>query len=118
MTASSTTPAAASLDGYNPYWRLALQHTKLGVNLSRFSIHGTADAGLYDSGKAITGSGNGRPDSAGYILELNYLPRRDIRLVLQFTGYDKFNGARNKTTGSAAMPRTTTPLYLLGWFMF
>jgi hypothetical protein len=91
---------------------------KYGVNLASFRIHGTADNGLYNTGDAITGSGNGSPDSAGYILELNYLPRRDIRLTLQFTHYSKFNGGSRNYDGFGRNPSANDTVYLLGWFMF
>jgi len=91
---------------------------RYGINLSRFSVHGTADAGLYSSGEAVTGSGNGSPDSAGYIMEFNYLPRRDIRLMLQFTHYNKFNGARRNYDGFGRKASDNDTLYLVGWFMF
>jgi hypothetical protein len=91
---------------------------KYGINVARFSIHGTADSGLYSTGDAVTSSGNGSPDSAGYILEFNYLPRRDIRLMLQFTHYTKFNGARRNYDGFGRNASDNNTLYLLGWFMF
>lgn len=91
---------------------------KYGINLGRFNIHGTADNGLYNTGEAITGSGNGSPNSSGTILEFNYLPRRDIRLMLQFTHYDKFNGARTNYDGFGRKASDNDTVYLLGWFMF
>ena len=52
---------------------------------------GSADAGLYGTDP----DGNARkPDSNGYIVELDYLPIQNVRLMLQYTGYTKFNGAR------------------------
>lgn len=91
---------------------------KYGINLGRFNIHGTADNGLYNTGEAITGSGNGSPNSSGTILEFNYLPRRDVRLMLQFTHYDKFNGARTNYDGFGRKASDNDTIYLLGWFMF
>jgi hypothetical protein len=91
---------------------------KYGVNLGWFSIHGTADQGLYNTGDAITGSRTGSPNSAGYVIELNYLPRRDIRLVVQYTGYRKFNGATNNYDGFGRNARDNNTLYLLAWLMF
>ena len=91
---------------------------KYGVNLASFRIHGTADNGLYNTGDAVTGSGNGSPDSAGTILEFNYLPRRDIRLTLQFTHYSKFNGASRNYDGLGRNASANDTVYLLGWFMF
>jgi hypothetical protein len=91
---------------------------KYGINLGRFNIHGTADSGLYTTGEAVTGSGNGSPNSSGTILEFNYLPRRDIRLMLQFTHYDKFNGAKRNYDGFGRNASDNDTVYLLGWFMF
>jgi hypothetical protein len=91
---------------------------KFGINLARFNIHGTADSGLYNTGDAVTGSGNGSPNSSGNIVEFNYLPRRDIRLMLQFTHYNKFNGAKVNYDGFGRKASDNDTVYLLGWFMF
>jgi hypothetical protein len=91
---------------------------KYGINLGRFSVHGSTDNGLYNTGEAITGSGNGSPDSSGTIVELNYLPRRDIRLMLQFTHYNKFNGSSRNYDGFGRKASDNDTVYLLGWFMF
>lgn len=91
---------------------------KYGINFSRFYLHGSADDVLYNTGTPITGSSNGHPDSSGYILELNYLPRRDIRLMLQFTHYNKFNGASHNYDGFGRNASGNDTIYLLGWFMF
>jgi hypothetical protein len=91
---------------------------KYGINLARFRIGGSTDNGLYNTGAAFTGSGNGSPDSSGYILEFNYLPRRDVRLMLQFTHYNKFNGATRDYDGFGRNARDNDTMYLLGWFMF
>jgi hypothetical protein len=89
-----------------------------GINVARFRVDGTADPGLYATGDAVTGSSTGSPDSDGYILELNYLPRRDIRLTLQFTRYGKFNGAKRDYDGFGRNASDNDTVYLLGWFMF
>ncbi|QGZ42860.1 cytochrome C [Pseudoduganella flava] len=91
---------------------------KYGFNAARFSLHGSADSALYDTGEAFTGSGNGRPDSSGWITELNYLPRRDIRLTLQLTHYNKFNGASRNYDGFGRRASDNDTAYLLAWFMF
>lgn len=91
---------------------------KYGINLSYFSIKGGADATLYDTGASITGSSGGSPNSNGYTWELNYLPRRDIRLVMQYTGYTRFNGAKFNYDGFGRNASDNNTLYLLSWFMF
>lgn len=91
---------------------------KYGVTISHFATRGTADATLYNSGNPITGSMAGSPNSTGNIFELNYLPRRDIRLMLQYTDYSRFNGARNNYDGFGRNAKDNNTIYLLGWFMF
>ena len=77
------------------------------MTLSHFSLRGTADPTLYSPGP-VTGSANGSPDSRGYILELDYLPVQNVRLMLQYTAYDKFNGGGRGTTASPREVHTTT----------
>jgi hypothetical protein len=91
---------------------------KYGINLGYFSTHGTLDNGLYNTGDPIGGSVSGSPNSSGYILELNYLPRRDMRLMMQYTGYQKFNGASRNYDGFGRNARNNNTLYLLAWLMF
>jgi hypothetical protein len=92
--------------------------TKYGVNLGYFALRGDADSVLYNTGNPVTGSSSGSPNSRGYVLEFNYLPQRDVRLVLQYTGYAKFNGARVNYDGFGRDAKDNNTLYLLGWFMF
>ena len=66
----------------------------------------------------MTGSANGSPNTSGYIVELDWLPRRDIRLALQYTGYRTFNGASTNYDGFGRNARDNDTLYLLGWLMF
>ena len=64
---------------------------KYGGTLAYFSTTGSADAGLYGT----DADGNARtPNSNGYIVELDYLPIQNVRLMLQYTGYNKFDGAK------------------------
>ncbi|HEY5896269.1 MAG TPA: cytochrome C [Burkholderiales bacterium] len=91
---------------------------KYGINLGYFSSRGDADEILYNNGEPIAGSANGSPDSSGYIVELNYLPLRDIRLVAQYTAYTKFNGARTNYDGFGRNASDNNTLFLLAWLMF
>jgi hypothetical protein len=91
---------------------------KYGITLAHFATRGSSDDALYNTGDPITGSINGSPDSTGYILELNYLPKRDVRLTLQYTAYTKFNGARSNYDGFGRNAHDNNNLFLLGWFMF
>ncbi|MES2150325.1 MAG: cytochrome C [Pseudomonadota bacterium] len=91
---------------------------KYGATLSHFSTSGSSDNSLYNSGDPITGSANASPNSSGLILELNYLPKRDVRITLQYTAYRRFNGGRNNYDGFGRNAGDNNTLYLLGWFMF
>lgn len=88
---------------------------KYGGSLAYFSTVGSADAGLY----GLDGDGNARkPDSNGYILELDYLPIQNVRLMLQYTGYGKFNGAKTNYDGSGRNARDNNTLFFNVWVAF
>jgi hypothetical protein len=89
-----------------------------GVTLSHFSLNGSADAILYPAG-AVTGSGNGSPSSHGNILELDYSPIPNLRLMLQYTDYDKFNGGGSGYDGATPRsPRDNNTLFFNVWGAF
>ena len=87
---------------------------KYGASLGCFSTTGTNDA-KYATEK---NPNNTSPNSKGQIAEINYLPMQNIKLALQYTRYDKFDGARNDYDGSGRNASDNNNLYLLGWFMF
>jgi hypothetical protein len=89
-----------------------------GATLGHFSTRGSEDALRYDTGDPVTGSAAGTPNTRGYIAELNWLPKRDIRIVLQYTGYTRFNGAKTDYDGFGRNARDNNSLYLLAWLMF
>jgi hypothetical protein len=91
---------------------------KYGASLGYQRIAGSADAGLYSTGDAVLGSANGGPDSSAVIAELNWLPWRDRRFAIQYTGYQKFNGAKVNYDGFGRNAKDNNTLYLLAWFMF
>lgn len=90
---------------------------RYGINVAWFNTRGTSDAALYDTGEPVSGSANASPDTRGHIVELNWLPRRDLRLVLQYTGYDRFNGAKSDYDGFGRNARDNNSLFLLLWYM-
>lgn len=91
---------------------------RYGLSLGYQRTTGDVDAGLYSTGAAVTGSRNGSPNSSAYILELNWLPWRDRRFSLQYTGYQKFNGASTDYDGFGRNARDNDTLFLLAWFAF
>ena len=89
-----------------------------GATVSHFSTTGSADATLYPSG-AVTGSGNRSPNSSGYVLELDYLPLQNVRLMLQYTGYTKFNGGKSGYDGvTTRSPRDNNTMFFDLWVAF
>jgi hypothetical protein len=77
---------------------------KYGATLAYFSTTGSTDRGLYP----ITGV----PDSRGFIAELNYLPIQNLRVMLQYIYYTKFNGAAYNYDGFGRNARDNNTLFL------
>jgi hypothetical protein len=90
---------------------------KYGGSLAYFRVHGDSDQALYGTGDPVTGSASGSPGTSGYILEFDWLPRRDVRLLLQYTAYQRFNGARSNYDGFGRNAGDNNSLFLLAWIM-
>jgi hypothetical protein len=90
---------------------------KYGGTLGYFSTTGTADSGLY--GTDANGDAM-RPDSTGWIAELDYLPIQNIRLMLQYTAYNKFNGGSDSGYDgvTARSPHDNDTLFLNVWIAY
>jgi hypothetical protein len=88
----------------------------LGGSLGFFSTTGSKDIGLY-SPDEVGGSRTGSPDSNGFILEADYLPMEQMKLSLQYTIYNKFNGSHTNYDGSGRDASDNNTLYLLVWVM-
>lgn len=88
---------------------------KYGATLGYFQTTGSADEGLYGD----TASGNANtPNSNGYIIELDWLPIQNVRLLLQYTGYGKFDGARTNYDGSGRNASDNNTLFFDVWVAF
>jgi len=89
-----------------------------GGYLQYFQTKGDTDPGLYTTGDPVTGSANGSPDSKGFQVEAMYMPWENTRFALQYTMYNKFNGAKNNYDGLGRDAKDNNTLYLLSWFMW
>jgi hypothetical protein len=89
-----------------------------GGTLAYFRTTGTADDALYNTGEPVTGSASASPNSSGYVFELDWLPRRDIRIAAQFTAYSKFNGDGTNYDGFGRNAKDNNTFYLIAWLMF
>jgi hypothetical protein len=88
---------------------------KYGATLARFSTTGSTDAGLY--GEDPDGNARG-PDSSGWTVELNYLPLQNVRLMAQYTFYNKFNGATRNYDNQGRNAHDNDTLFLNVWVAF
>jgi hypothetical protein len=95
---------------------------KIGGTLQYFSTTGSSDSGLYPATApgqpGVVTSANGSPDTRGWIGELNYLPWLNVKVSLQYTWYDKFNGAGSNYDGVGRNASDNDSLYLLLWFAY
>ena len=93
-----------------------------GLTLGMVKTLGSNDPLLY------SGSANGRPDSTGYVAQIDWTPfgKQDswagpwvnLRMALQYTGYLQFNGASRNYDGSGRNASDDNTLWLLTWMAF
>ena len=90
---------------------------KYGATLGYFSVTGDVDSNQYMMGE-VMGSSTGKPDTKGYVAEINYLPQEKIKLALQYIAYTKFNGASMDYDGFGRNASDNNTVYVLANFMF
>jgi hypothetical protein len=92
-----------------------------GGSLGYFSTTGSSDVTFYNAAApaaSVTGFANGSPNSNGWIAELDYVPWQNVKFLLQYTAYQKFNGASANYDGLGRNAKDNNTTYLLGWFAF
>jgi hypothetical protein len=103
----------------NYYYRFS--KGALGGTLGYFSTNGSRDTLLY-SPDPVEGSRTGKPNSSGFILQadcfLDFLSWTKGKLSLQYTVYNKFNGASTNYDGFGRDASDNNTLLLLAWFAF
>jgi hypothetical protein len=95
-----------------------------GLTLSRFSINGSTDTGLY-APEPASGSRTGKPNSSGTIIQADWTPYgaadswhspwANLRIGVQYTIYDKFNGASSNYDGFGRSAHDNNTLFLFLW---
>jgi hypothetical protein len=85
--------------------------------LGWFNTTGTADPFLYTPG-AVSGSANGDPRGSGYIANVSYWPWQNLQLSAQYTGYTRFNGAKDNYDGAGRNASGNNTVYLVARFIF
>jgi len=93
---------------------------KFGATVSHFATTGSADSGLYSAGPApgVITSSSGSPNTAGWIVQLNYLPWLNTKLSLQYTRYVEFNGGTLNYDGFGRNAGANDTTYMLLWLTF
>jgi hypothetical protein len=86
-----------------------------GGTIAYFSTTGSSDSGLY--GTDANGNPN-TPNSNGWIFELDYLPIQNIRIMFQYTGYNKFNGASTNYDGNGRNAHDNNTAFFNVWVAF
>lgn len=89
----------------------------VGGTLAFFDTTGSTDAGLYPAGP-VDGSATGSPDSRGFIVEVDYVPWLNTKLLAQYVAYTKFNGGTTSYDGSGRAASGNDTLYVAAWLMF
>lgn len=94
-----------------------------GLSVGRFATRGNRDASLYGEGYA-----NGSPNTSGSVLQADWTPwgKEDswgapwanLRLGVQYTLFDKFNGARRNYDGNGRDAKDNDTLFLFAWTSF
>lgn len=95
-----------------------MPNLRYGLTLGFFDTSGSSDATLYGE-TPVVGSRTGSPNTSGLIGELDYNAWQNARVGLQYTAYNKFNGASTAYDvlgGRSASANNT--LYLYTWIAF
>lgn len=103
------------------YW------THYGVNVGYFDRRGDHDALLYQP-EPVDGSRTGKPDSSGVILQADWTPFgqtdswkspwANFRIGVQYTVYNKFNGASRDYDGFGRDAKDNDTLFVFLWNAF
>jgi hypothetical protein len=89
-----------------------------GASLGLVDIRGGTDRMQYDTMMPVTGSATGSPDTRALQYELSYFPVQNIRLGLQYTAYQKFDGAKSNYDGFGRNAKDNNMLYLWAWLLY
>jgi hypothetical protein len=87
---------------------------KYGATLGYFSVTGSLDTTFWTGQAGVSG----KPDTTGYIFELDYVPIDNLRLMLQYVAYRKFFGLSDNYDGNGRNASDNNTLFLNAWVAF
>lgn len=108
-----------TLDVFRIDGNYLFDHRHYVGTLSYFNTTGTNDAGLYSSTPGtVFNSATGSPDSNGMIAEVDWLPWLNTKFGLQYTAYNKFDGASKDYNGAGRAARDNNTTFIYAWLIF
>jgi hypothetical protein len=87
---------------------------RYGASLAFFNQTGSTNSALYDSTR-VYGNISGNPAVRGFTSEVFWTPVQYLRIGLQFTAYDKYNGATHNYDGAGRNASDNNSLFLYFW---
>lgn len=91
-----------------------IYRAKYGTSLSFFNQTGTTDSALYDP-TPVFGNLSGNPAIRGWTAEAFVTPVQYLRIGLQYTMYDRYNGASHNYDGAGRNASDNDSLFLYFW---
>lgn len=119
-SANVGTKATNSSDTLNRFLATASYYykRKYGLSVTFQKLTGSSDPLLYAAG-ATSGSANGSPNSQFEVLEADYMPWLNTKLLLQYTMYNQFNGGTSGYDGATTRTASDNNTLMLGiWTAF
>lgn len=86
-----------------------IYQAKYGASLTYFSTTGSSDDTLYGS------NANFSPDTSGWVPEIFWNPIQNVRVGLQYTKFNKFNGASDNYDGNGRNAKDNNTYFLYVW---
>ena len=83
----------------------------LGATVGYFNSSGSIDAD-------VVASSTNKPNSSGFIYQIEYLPWYNTKFSIQYVTYSKFDGSKTNYNGAGRNAVDNNTLYLLAWFNF
>ena len=82
-----------------------------GGTIGYFNNAGSADIANFPNGQ-------NKPNSSGFIFQIEYLPWYNTKFAAQYVSYQKFNGSSSNYDGMGRNAANNNTIYLLAWLSF
>jgi len=82
-----------------------------GATLAYFNNTGSADVANFPNG-------NNKPNSSGFIFQIEYLPWYNTKFAAQYVAYQSFDGSSSNYDGQGRNAANNNTIYLLAWLCF